>query len=127
MRNRYLLDTHILLWWLEDDKRLKKPIKDLISDEQNHIFASVINFWEISVKNRKDKLPLKSSLKIIIKETKFEILNVNADYVLALNSLPPTHGDPFDRLLIAQAKTEKLKLITTDSKIWRYKVPVVKA
>lgn len=127
MRNKYLIDTHILLWWLEDDKKLRKPIKDLISDDKNQIFASVISFWEISIKNRKGKMPLKTNLKTIIKETKFEILNINANYVLTLDSLPAIHSDPFDRLLVAQAKTEKIKLITADPKIWKYKVQVVKA
>lgn len=127
MRNKLLLDTHILLWWLENDNKLKKVVKDIISDEKNQIFVNVVNFWEISVKNRKGKLLLKSSLKTIIKESKFEILNINTNHILALDFLPRDHNDPFDRLLIAQAKAEKLKLVTADQKIWKYKVAVVKA
>lgn len=127
MKNKFLLDTHILLWWLEDDKKLKKDIKNLIVEERNQIFVSVVSFWEISIKNRKDKLPLKTNLKTIIKESKFNIVNITPDYVLAADSLSKIHKDPFDRMLIAQAKTEKLKLITADPKIWRYKISITKA
>jgi len=127
MRNRFILDTHVLLWWLEGSKRLKKDIKNLIADEQNQVFVSVVSFWEISIKNRKGKLSLKTNLKTIIKESKFEIVNITPDYVLAADSLSKIHKDPFDRMLVAQAKAEKLKLITSDPKIWRYKAPIVKA
>lgn len=126
MVSRYLLDTNILLWWLGNDKWLKRGIKEIISAEENQIFVSVISFWEISVKNRLGKLPLRTNLKTIIKESKFNILDITADHVLALNALPLYHKDPFDRMLIAQAKTEKLKLVTSDSKIWKYKIQILK-
>ncbi len=125
--NKYLLDTQVLLWWLEDDGRLKRDITKLIIGEENQVFVSVISFWEISVKNRLGKLPLRTKLETIVNESKFTILSITTDYILALDALPLIHKDPFDRMLVAQAKVEKLKLITSDPKIWKYKVAVLKA
>ena len=126
---RYLLDTNIFLWWLHDDKRLKKGIRKIIQGKEGQFLVSVVSAIEISIKNRSGKLPLKTSLKTIFKVSDFEVLNIDLSHIMELNRLPfqRGHKDPFDRILISQAKVENLTLITTDRKIWKYKVSLLKA
>lgn len=125
----YLLDTGVLLWWLDDDKRLKDSIKQVINNQENQIYVSVVSGIEISIKHKLGKLPLKTTVKRILDIADLNILSVILDHVLEFNELPfhKKHHDPFDRLLIAQAKVEGLSLVTSDPKIWRYKVSVLKA
>lgn len=126
---RYLLDTNIFLWSLNDDKRLKKQIRKILEDPLNEIFASVVNGWEISIKHKIGKLPLKTTLFKCFEKSSFNILSINLNHILQFDklSLYRNHKDPFDRLLIAQAKAENLTLITSDAKIWRYQLPLIKA
>lgn len=124
---RYLLDTHILLWWLNDDKKLKSTVSKVIQDKENQIFISVVSGIEISIKNRSGKLPLKTTVKQIFKIAGFEVLDINLNHVLEFDKLPGCHKNPFDRILISQAKVENLSLITSDEKIWKYDVKVYKA
>lgn len=118
---RYLLDTNIFLWSLNDDPKLKSTIRKILEDPQNEIYTSVVNGWEISIKHRIGKLPLKTTLAECFKRSDFKILNISLDHILVLDKLPPHHKDPFDRILIAQAKQENLTLITSDEKIFKYK------
>lgn len=126
---KYLLDTNIFLWSLNDDKRLKRQVRKILEDPLNEIFASVVNGWEISIKHRIGKLPLKTTLFECFEKSSFNILSINLNHILQLDklSLYRKHKDPFDRLLIAQAKAENLILITSDPKIWRYKIALFKA
>lgn len=126
---KYLLDTNILLWWLEDNKKLKTSVRSIIKDSKNQILISVSSGIEISIKNKLGKLPLKTTLNRIFEASHFAVLDINLNHLFELNKLPfyTDHKDPFDRILISQAKVEKLTLITSDSKIWKYKVPVLKA
>lgn len=123
---RYFLDTNIFLWWLNDDKNLKKEVREIIENPLNQIFLSVVCAWEISIKHRSGKLPLRTTLEKCFKDLSFELLNIKLDHILRLNKLPLYHKDPFDRILIAQAKTENLTIITTDKKILKYKVKTLK-
>ena len=120
----YLLDTHIFLWWLNDDKNLKKSLRNIISDPKNRIYVSVINGWEISIKNKLGKLPLKTTLKECFEVSGFEVLSIGLNHILTLDKLPLIHNDPFDRLLIAQAMTENLILLTDDRKMEKYEVKI---
>lgn len=123
---RYLVDTNILLWWLDDDKKLKESVRRVIKDPQNQIYVSIASGWEISIKNRSGKLPLKTTIANCFKQSTFGILDINLQHVLKLDKLQPHHKDPFDRILIAQAIVEKLTLITSDQKIWKYNVNILK-
>lgn len=118
----YILDTHILLWWLSDDKRLTKKIRDLISDPSNRIIVSVVTVWEIVIKKSLGKLDAPDNLKEAIDADDFEVLSVTIDHALYLQHLPAIHNDPFDRLLIAQCIVEDLVLITADEIIPKYDV-----
>ncbi len=126
---KYLLDTHILLWWLEDSKRLKSSVRKIIQDDKNELFISVISGAEISIKNRIGKLPLKTTVKKIFEASSFAVLEFNINHLIIMDKEPlqPDHKDPFDWILISQAKAEKLTLITSDPKIWQYRIALIKA
>lgn len=124
----YLVDTHIFLWWLQDERRLKYSIKDILSNPANIIYASVVTAWELSLKLRKkSKFRLKTTLNECFQKAGFGILDITLPHVLQLQKLKDYHNDPFDRILIAQAQVENLTLITSDEKIWKYKVKKLKA
>jgi len=119
---KYLLDTHILLWWLDGDKRLSKKFKKVIEDTSIIKLVSVASIWEIIIKVQAKKLPLKTSVENLVKKIMFPILNIDVIHVLKLIKLPDIHKDPFDRMLVAQARSEDCILLTDDKNIKKYKV-----
>lgn len=119
---KYLLDTHIFLWWLNNDKKLSTYLREIIANPNNFICVSMVSGWEISIKVRAKKLPLKTSFKKVFENFQFNLLDVNLDHILQLHELPLYHKNPFDRMLVAQSKVEDLTIITTDTKIKKYKV-----
>ena len=126
---RYLIDTHIFIWWLTNDKKLKTSIKEVIENKENQIAASVVNGIEVNVKTRTRKLKLKTTVKTMFEISGFKVLDVNLNHVLELDKLPlrKDHKDPFDKILISQARVENLTFITSDKKIWKYNLPLLKA
>ena len=126
---RYLVDTHIFVWWLTDDRKLKTSTRKIIGNKENQITASVVSGIEVGVKARTRRLKLKTTVKKMFEISGFKALDVNLSHVLELEKLPlhKDHKDPFDRLLIAQAKAEHLTLITADEKIWKYDISLLKA
>lgn len=122
---RYLLDTNIFLWSLNDDPRLKDAIRKTLEDPGNEIYVSVANGWEISIKHRLGKLPLKTTILECFKKSNFSVLSINLEHILQLDKLPSYHTDPFDRILIAQAKAEGLTLITSDQKFTKYNLSLI--
>lgn len=120
----YLLDTHALLWFLRDSPELSKKALKIISTE-DEIFVSVASLWEIAIKNSIGKLDLEFSIEEIenlCNEKDITILQINGKQLDKIKLLPKIHSDPFDRLIIAQAQTEELTILTTDSKIPKYPV-----
>jgi PIN domain nuclease of toxin-antitoxin system len=116
-----LLDTHILLWWLSDDPRLGKTARHWIAEEAQSVFVSTASLWEISLKAAKGKL--RADLRQIDQEIEkgdYTYLPVEPAHVLQLSELPPHHADPFDRLLVAQAIAENLRLLTGDAALECY-------
>lgn len=124
---RYLIDTQVFIWWLEDLNKLKDSTRSILENKQNQILVSTITGVEISIKQKLGKIKLKTTLRTMFNISDFEVLNLNLDHALQLGQLPIYHNDPFDRILIAQAKVENLTLITADRKIWKYKLPLIKA
>lgn len=125
---KYLLDTHIFLWSLNNDVKLKGSVKKILVDPDELIYISVVSAWELSIKSKthpgfKLRTPIKEAFNIL----GFEILPIFFEHALAVEKLPYYHKDPFDRILIAQALVENLTLITSDQKIWKYKIPLIKA
>ena len=119
---RYLLDTHIFLWWLADDKKLDQRHRKLLMDPANFITIRTVSIWEIVIKQALGKLIAPDNLKEVLHETEFEVLAITPDHVMYLKQLPAIHHDPFDRLLIAQAIYEGLTLITADTIIPKYEL-----
>jgi PIN domain nuclease of toxin-antitoxin system len=120
----YLLDTHMFIWWMDNDKRLPKEIFILLSDPHSTVFLSIASVWEIVIKQGKKMLKIPKDVKAGVLASGFELLPIDLVHVLAIKELPHHHKDPFDRMLIAQAKVENLKLLTDDEKVKKYKVHV---
>ena len=123
----YLLDTHILLWWLADDERLKPAVKIILSDKRNQILVSHASAWEMIIKKRSGKLDAPDDLSACLLYYGFDWLPISLTHIEAIDKLPLHHADPFDRMLIVQAQMEGLTLITHDSSIWAYPLLVLKA
>ncbi len=123
---RYLLDTHVFIWAMEENKRLPRDIKSKISDPNNEIFVSVTTIWEIIIKKRKG-LKIPKDILGGIKKSNFVLLSIDINHVLEVEKLPGIHKDPFDRILISQTKVENLTLITSDEKIWKYDLSLIQA
>lgn len=118
---KYLVDTHVFIWWMEKSKRLPETIYILLNDPQVQIFLSVASIWEIIIKKQKKKLKLPVDLETGIKSSRFTLLPIEIADVLKILKLRLYHNDPFDRILIAQSQTRELTLITNDPKIHNYK------
>ena len=113
---RYLLDTHLIYWWMTADARLGKVTQRIIA--KSEIIVSSASIWEMVLKNAKGKLPLpQRSITEQLEEQGFVLLPVLPRHIEAVRSLACAHADPFDRLLIAQAHDERLTLLTRDSAI----------
>jgi len=114
----YLIDTHILLWWLFDDKKLDSECRNIIRNPDCRIIVSSATAWEIATKYRIGKLPeakqLVEEYSQILHQAKFIELAITTAHALRAGSLPINHRDPFDRMLMAQAELESLPLITYD-------------
>lgn len=126
--NRYLLDTHTLLWYLESNPALSGKARGIIESPESDLFASVVSFWEIAIKVSKGKLNVAQSIEEMehaLRRQEMEILLVSIPHILPLQILPFHHRDPFDRLLITQAITESLTLISRDPKFAPYPVEVL--
>ena len=122
-----LLDTHVLLWWLDDPAALEAPARRLIADPRNRVFVSAAVAWEIAVKRQLGKLDAPDNLETALAEERFQHLPITVRHALAVAELPAIHGDPFDRIQIAQARLEGLTIVTRDATIPRYGVPCVRA
>jgi PIN domain nuclease of toxin-antitoxin system len=126
---RYLIDTHILLWHAENQK-LSSELLDIINNPENIIYVSHVTLWEITIKVSIGKLSLNFNIgefEKMLKANQFTVLPFNFMCYQYLVSLPFHHQDPFDRMLIAQAKSEKIPLITHDDKIKLYDLDIISA
>jgi PIN domain nuclease of toxin-antitoxin system len=123
---RLLLDTHALLWFLWDDRRLPRHVADLIEDPANLKLVSIASAWEIAIKWSLGKLTLQQPLDAFLRDQVwnggFNILRVELPHLLAVSSLPLHHRDPFDRMLIAQSQVEGAHLLSAETLFDRYGV-----
>lgn len=123
---RLLLDTHIFLWWLDDAPALPATARAAIGDVRSELFVSVASAWEISIKRALGKLDFPTArISEILVEAGFLSLPIQLDHAIAAAELPPHHGDPFDRMLVAQAQREGLTIVTAAPMIRRYAVAVL--
>ncbi|GIF41031.1 type II toxin-antitoxin system VapC family toxin [Actinoplanes xinjiangensis] len=119
-----LLDTHVVLWWLTDDPTLSAEIKERL-DHEPDVYISPATIWEVAIKQSLGKLEKPADLPERIRDSGFRHLNITAEHALVAERLPLIHRDPFDRMLIAQAKVEHLTLVTRDAHIQKYDVSVL--
>jgi len=124
---RLLLDSHALLWWLDDAPTLSADARAAITDPENLVVVSVASLWELAIKVMIGKLDLPGDFEEVLSRQGFQLLDVNANHVYALRSLPLHHRDPFDRMLVAQARVEGLRIVTRDAWVASYEVPVLRA
>ena len=119
----FLIDTHILLWLITGDRRIRQETKDQLENARNRVFISNASLWEITIKASIGKLELKGSLRDLndfLVSKRIEVLQFDFDDLDTLLNLHYYHQDPFDRMIIAQAKTKNLALITYDEIIEKY-------
>ena len=115
---KLLLDTHVLLWWLTDDARMSPAVDRLLRDPATDVFVSVASLWEIGIKYANGRLALPKPpgafLPDVLAALRFEVLPISARHVYAVADLPLHHKDPFDRLIVAQARVEGLPVVSED-------------
>jgi PIN domain nuclease of toxin-antitoxin system len=126
---RLLLDTHTFLWWVNDAPELSNAARRAISNADNDCFLSIASCWEMAIKSSLGKLSLSLPVDRFvlnqITENGFMILNIELRHVALVESLPFHHRDPFDRLLIGQAISDKLTLVTADRMFSHYDVGLI--
>ncbi|MEI9977849.1 MAG: type II toxin-antitoxin system VapC family toxin [Edaphobacter sp.] len=126
---KVLVDTHTFLWDIIADHRSSAKAKQMLRSDEGELVFSLVSLWEIAIKIKTGKLnAIGSSVAYIRDEMNdygMELLPIRYDHILTLESLPHHHGDPFDRLLIAQALTESLPILTADKVFTRYGAKVI--
>lgn len=124
-----LLDTHIFLWFVNDNSQLHEHLKDLIEDEKNAIYLSFASLWEMSIKYNLGKLKLVTSyeefVEVEILKTRLNLLNINLKDLKINANLAFHHRDPFDRLIIAQSIASNLPIVSLDTVFTQYPVTII--
>ncbi|MGW0934928.1 type II toxin-antitoxin system VapC family toxin [Streptomyces sp. NPDC002666] len=121
---KLLLDTHVVLWWLDDSAELTGEVKHLLDTEPS-VFVSAVTPWEIAVKQSLGKLEGPDDLAERVRDSQFLSLPITAGHGVRAGRLPGHHRDPFDRILIAQAQTEGMTIVTRDKWIPSYDVQIM--
>jgi PIN domain nuclease of toxin-antitoxin system len=123
---RFLLDTHVVIWWLADDPRLQGDVATLI-DEEVDVMVSAATVWEVAIKQRAGKIEAPHDLPEQIRDCELSHLPISSHHAIEAARLPSIHRDPFDRMLVAQARHHGLTLVTRDEHIQKYDVSVLPA
>ena len=118
---RLLLDTHVLLWWLADDRKLSKDARTMIADADHQVLVSAASVWEVAIKAALRRIEIElDDLEDAILKSGFEPLPIGGPPAVGVGRLQNVHRDPFDRMLVAQASIEELRLVTHDRVFERY-------
>ena len=124
---KLLLDTHLLLWVASDPARLSPEARRWIGDPEHELLFSTASLWEVVIKRSLARTDFKVDVRILrrgLLDNGYGELPILSDHVVAIESLPPIHSDPFDRVLVAQANVEGITLLTTDSVVAKYPGPI---
>ena len=124
---RLLLDTHVVLWSLTEPLKLRGETREALEDAQNDVFVSAVSGWEIAVKRALGKLEAPDDLEAGVRQQGFLPLHLTFLHAERAGALPPHHGDPFDRMLVAQAQVEGLVVVTRDARIPLYGIRTMAA
>lgn len=124
---RLLLDTHVFLWWLSDDPQLGKISRIAISEPRNQVYISAVSTWEASIKKMSGQLSAPDDLDAVVEEEQFIKLPITLFHGDQAGMLPQYHKDPFDRMLVAQAQSEGLIIVTNDKMIRQYAIRTMDA
>ena len=124
---KFLLDTHLLLWAAGEPRKLSKQARTLIENQNNELLFSVASLWEVTIKRGLGRKDFKVDARLLrrgLLDNGYAEMPILSDHVVATESLPPLHKDPFDRVLVAQATVEGITLLTTDSLVSQYPGPI---
>jgi PIN domain nuclease of toxin-antitoxin system len=124
---KFLLDTHLLLWAAGEPRRLSKQARSLIDNPDHQLLFSAASLWEVAIKRGLGRKDFKVDPRLLrrgLLDNGYSELPILSDHVVALDSLPPIHKDPFDRILVAQATVEGVTLLTIDSLVSQYTGPI---
>jgi PIN domain nuclease of toxin-antitoxin system len=124
---KLLLDTRLLLWAAGEPKRLSKEARSLIGNTENELLFSAASLWEVAIKRGLGREDFRVDARLLrrgLLDNSYNELPITSDHVVATESLPPIHRDPFDRVLVAQATVEGITLLTVDSLVSRYPGPI---
>ena len=124
---QFLIDTHILIWYLEDNPQLSSNVAELLEDTRHNLYVSIASLWEIAIKSGLGKLKLKIEfydLKEVLKRLSIEILSIDFEDTQTYLALPlfENHRDPFDRILVAQVMRRSMSLVSSDKKFDLYEI-----
>jgi PIN domain nuclease of toxin-antitoxin system len=124
-----LIDTHALLWWIFDDRRISRQTQKILEDRESRRWVSYVSLWEIAIKMSLGKLSTNGlsidEIAALLQKLDFSLLPVSLEHISRVVSLDHLHGDPFDRMLIAQAQELSVPLLTNDAKIKQYPVKTI--
>lgn len=117
----YLVDTHVFIWALQNNPKLSSAHRKVIESEQN-VYVSIAILWELKIKQSLNKIKLPASIFTHFEKLGYSLLEIKIEHLIALGSLKNFHRDPFDRILIAQAKYENIALLTSDKILKKYQI-----
>jgi len=121
---KFLLDTHALIWLLSDPKRLPQRIRTMLTDARNETYASAVNIFEVASRNsaarRFNYNVSAEEVLVATREAGIDLIDLKPEHAAAVENIANFHGDPFDRLLLAQAQSEGLQLVTHDERLAQY-------
>jgi PIN domain nuclease of toxin-antitoxin system len=124
---KLLLDTHLLLWAAGEPNRLSAAARKLIEDKENELLFSAASIWEVIIKRGLGREDFKVDARLLrrgLLDNGYDELPILSDHLVAIDSLPPIHKDPFDRILVAQATVEGVTFLTNDSLVAQYPGPI---
>lgn len=126
---KILLDTHTFIWWIANPSLLSRKACSFLEDQNSELFLSIASVWEIAIKANLGKLELREPIEKLIPEqlnlNSISLLPIQLKHIFELSHLAPLHKDPFDRLLIAQSRTEKIPILSNDHIIKKYGAKVL--
>lgn len=120
-----LLDAHALLWWVNGSPRLGRAARIAMADQTNQVAIGIGALWEMSIKRSKGRLNFPFDFETVLQDEGFGVLGIKFEHLRVLETLPQHHGDPFDRLLIAQAVAERVPVATGDRLFAPYDIDII--